>query len=81
MTAVLERLREGVDHVVRHLTPNHSSADSVEGPALTASERLDLLVRYRSKVGAKPAATETHMLRSQVIMDKLQPKPRPRRGV
>lgn len=80
MSDVLEKFRDGVDHVKRHLLPRHAPAqESLDD--LTEAERLDLLVRYRAKVGAKPAATETHRLRSEAIREKLQPRPRPRPGV
>lgn len=81
MSDVLEKLKESVDNVVRHFAPRHEPSKAATVDDLTAAERLDLLVRYRAKVGAKPAATEAHMLRSTAIREKLQPRPRPRHGV
>lgn len=87
MTRVMHALRSAKRHVrAANTSSTQRDVDPrtvVGSDGLTESERLELLVRYRSTVGAKPAATEAHQLRSEAIKEKLQarPRPRPRHGV
>lgn len=82
MSDVLEKFRDGVDHVKRHFVHKHDAAPPpVAAPALpnrvagarsrTAAERREALARFRSGPGAKAEPTPEFEAHAEQIEEKL----------
>lgn len=84
----MERLLDSallrLDAATRRLQARVDTLRSVQGgevvgnDGLTEHERLELLVEFRSTVGAKPAYTKDDRIRRDAVMDSLRTsEPRP----
>lgn len=81
MSDVLEKLKDGVDHVKRHFVHKHEEAPPVAAPAprrhvtgarsRTAAERREALARFRSGPGAKAESTPEFEAHASQIEEKL----------
>lgn len=77
MSEVLERLKGGVDHVVRHLAhrseevPCPPQSAPIRARSRTAAERREALARFRAGPGAKTDETPEFEAHAALIEEKL----------